>query len=389
MRIESIDAFPVRLPRDHQEGLGSAGSPARLEGAGEYRWASSYACLYSSAIETALVRIRLDNGVEGWGEAQAPVAPEVACAIVDRILSVVLRGQEFGPDPAGIAQLWDRMYSAMRVRGQTGGFMLDAISGVDLALWDAAGKCRKQSVGKLLETRRTSVPAYLSGIPGERWNEAQQWRDSGIRAVKIYYASSLSKLLADVERAVEIFGRGAVAVDALWRLDPVSALSACRELDPWQPLFLECPFPPEETQWHVDLTRATGIPIALGESYRTCYEVRPLLESRAIAYLQPDLGRSGITEGLRLAALARDYGARVVPHVSIAEAPQVAAAIHFAASLGESCPMLEFNPTVLSAANRFIEQPIELRGGAYLVPGGPGLGVSFNASAPWIADRVG
>jgi D-galactarolactone cycloisomerase len=388
MRIESIDAFAVRLKRDHQEGLGSAGSPARLEGDGEYRWASAYPCLYSTAIETALVRIRLDNGVEGWGEAQAPVAPEVACAIVERILSVVLRGEEFEPDLGFIAHLWNRMYSAMRVRGQTGGFMLDAISGVDLALWDAAGKSRDQSVSELLGSRRTSVPAYLSGIPGEHWQHARTARDSGIGSVKIYYSSTTATLLADIRRAFDIFGPGAVAVDALWRLDPGSAIELCRELAGFEPLFLECPFPPEETQWHIDLARATPIPIAAGESYRTRYEVRTLLESRAIAFLQPDLGRCGITEGLRLAALARDCGAQVVPHMSIAEAPQVAAAIHFAAGL-EHCPLLEFNPTVLSAANRFLEQPIEVCGGAYVVPGGHGLGVSFNASAPWIADRVG
>src|SRR5690349_3461600 len=129
MRIESVDAFAIRLPRDHDAALGSAGSPARLRGEGEYRWATSYPCLYSALIETALVRIRLDNGVEAWGEAQAPLAPEVASTIVERILRPVITGEEFTPSRQAIARLWNRMYSSMRVRGQTGGFMLDAISG--------------------------------------------------------------------------------------------------------------------------------------------------------------------------------------------------------------------------------------------------------------------
>src|SRR4051812_30908345 len=134
MRIQSIDAFPVRLARDLDAAFGSAGSPARLQGEGEYRWAATYPCMYSTAIETALVRVRLSGGEEGWGEAQAPVAPEVACAIIERILRPAITGEEFDATPCGIAALWTRMYSAMRVRGQTGGFMLDAISGVDLGL---------------------------------------------------------------------------------------------------------------------------------------------------------------------------------------------------------------------------------------------------------------
>jgi D-galactarolactone cycloisomerase len=386
MRIKSLDAFAVRLPRDHNAALGSAGSPAQLKGEGEYRWAATYPCLYSTWMETALIRIRLDSGIEGWGEAQAPVAPEVACAIAERILRPAIASEEFEPSADAIARLWDRMYSAMRVRGQTGGFMLDAISGVDLALWDAAGKCLDRSVSALLPQARydhstNSVPAYLSGIPGDDWNEARSWCESGIRAAKIYYRASIPELLADIDRATEIFGRGYVCVDALWRLTPDSARELWAELRTREILFLECPFPPEETEWHIELARATGIPIALGESYRTRYELRPLIESGAIRFLQPDLGRCGITEGLRIVEMARHHGVAVVPHISIAQAPQLAAAIHYAAASG--CDLLEFNPAILSAANRFLEQPIELREGTYLVPSGPGLGIQFNRTAPW------
>src|SRR5262249_40720833 len=260
---------------------------------GEYRWASSYPCLYSTRIETALVRVRLDTGDPGCGEAQAPVAPEVACAIVEHILRPAICGCEFEPTPSAIAMLWDRMYSAMRVRGQTGGFMLDAISGVDLALWDLAGRCAGVSTGCLLGSAGGSVPAYLSGIPGERWEEAAVWFDRGIRHVKLYYRASLTDLLEEMEHANAIFGPGAVGVDALWRLDPPPAPEFCRELEQRNVFFLECPFPPEEIEWHVRLRQETPIPLAVGESYRTRYELRRLLESRSIGYVQPDLGRSG------------------------------------------------------------------------------------------------
>jgi D-galactarolactone cycloisomerase len=382
VRIARVDAFPVRLARNHRAALGSAGSPAQLEGAEPYRWAASYPCLYSTEIETALVRVRLDNDLEGWGEAQAPVAPEVACAIVQHILRPVLTQVEFEPSPPGIAALWRRMYAAMRVRGQTGGFMLDAISGVDLALWDLAGRCASTSVSSLLGAVRDAAPAYLSGIPGGRWEKARAWFSSGIRHAKVYYHAGLNELLDDLDRAVEIFGRGAVGVDALWRLDLETAADFCRALQDRHVRFLECPFPPEEIDWHIHLRESTPIPLAAGESYRTRYEVRRLLESNAVAYLQPDLGRCGITEGLRIAAMAREHGVRILPHISVALGPQLAAAIHFAVATPE-CDSLEFNPTVLEAANRLLMQPIRLRGGAYLPPEGAGLGVQFHATVPW------
>ena len=76
--------------------------------------------------------------------------------LVERILRPAIAGEELEPTPEAIARLWDRMYSAMRVRGQTGGFMLDAISGVDLALWDGAGKCLHRPVGAMIGASRPS-----------------------------------------------------------------------------------------------------------------------------------------------------------------------------------------------------------------------------------------
>ena len=142
MRIRSIQAVPVRLPRDIARARGTAGSPTSLVGDGAYRWSTAYPVLYSENFETALVRVELANGLVGWGEAQAPLAPEVACTIVNLLLRPALEGEEFDGTPERIAALWERMYATMRVRGQNGGFMLDAISGVDLALWDLAGSWR-------------------------------------------------------------------------------------------------------------------------------------------------------------------------------------------------------------------------------------------------------
>lgn len=381
MNIARIDAIPVRLPRARDASLGTAGSPTRLAGSGPgYRRSPTVGALYSPHFETALVKVTLDNGLVGWGEAQAPLAPEVACTIIDLLLRPVLAGADFDGSPERIAELWDDMYSTMRVRGQTGGFMLDAISGVDLALWDLAGQLASKPVAALLSAAapRTQVPAYLSGVngatPDERVAWARPFAASGIRAVKLFHAAGAEDLL-DTLAALQDRLNVKVAVDALWRLDPISARALARDLDARKALWLEAPLPPEDATAHAALARAIHTPLALGESYRTTHELEPFFRRRALGFVQPDLGRTGLTEGLRIAALARRHGVAVVPHVSIALGPQIAAAVHFAAALPE-CPLLEFNPSVFDVANRFLASPLRVEQAAYAVPQVPGLGAA-------------
>lgn len=377
MRIATIEAFAVRLPRDLISATGTAGSPTTLqEGSAKYRWSAAYPCLYAVNIETALVRVTLDSGLTGWGEAQAPVAPEVACAIVNHILTAAIGGSEFDGSVKGIEQLWWRMYSAMRVRGQTGGFMIDAISGVDLALWDLAGKMAGVPVSQLLGTDRKTVPAYLSGVAGGDIAIARQARDWGIENFKIYYDHDEASLLRMLDALTSEVGEGHVAVDALWRFTPEDAVRFGHELDQRKALFLECPLMPEDAQAHGAVAASLRTPLALGESYRTRMELAPFFAAEAMRYVQPDLGRSGITEGCAIAREARDRSLKVVPHVSIAMGPQIAAAIHFAAAQ-PNCPMLEYNPSVLSTANRFLHEPLRVEDGCYWVPEGPGLGIEM------------
>jgi len=93
MRIESVTAIPVRLPRDLAAARGTAGSPTALAGSAGYRWSKDYPCLYSADFETALVRIEVSNGLVGWGEAQAPLAPEVASAVANLLLRPAIVGE--------------------------------------------------------------------------------------------------------------------------------------------------------------------------------------------------------------------------------------------------------------------------------------------------------
>lgn len=371
MRIEKVEAFAVRLGRDQAKAQGGAGSPHRLAaGRGTYRWSTHYPALYSTEFETCLVRVTLNDGSEGWGEAQAPLAPEVAAQIVKSLLSVAIEEEEFEPSAAGIARLWERMYSTMRVRGQGGGFMLDAMAGVDVALWDLAAQHHGKPLRELLSGQpKERVPAYVSGTPGrtvgERLAFVGEWFELGFHTFKLYFESDWDLLLEQIDLMQEHFDGIEVAVDALWHLPEARAVECAQELAERRVLWLECPLPPEDLEGHVELVHESGVRLALGESYRTRHEARPLFEREILTYWQPDLGRSGISETMVLGRMAREAGIAIVPHVSIALAPQLNAAIEVSAALGNS-PMCEFNPTVVEMANRYTKAPgFVVNAGAY------------------------
>ncbi|MGH9719104.1 MAG: hypothetical protein ACRD8O_02750 [Bryobacteraceae bacterium] len=133
-----------------------------------------------------------------------------------------LIGAEFDPSPEAIEALWNRMYATMRVRGQTGGFMLDAISAVDMALWDVAGRALGSRVCELRShAPKNRIPAYLSGLPaGSRDTQ-------GFDKVKLFYDTSTPEGFWPRLDAVK---DARIAVDALWRHTPESALAFGREL---------------------------------------------------------------------------------------------------------------------------------------------------------------
>jgi D-galactarolactone cycloisomerase len=374
MRIAHVSAIPIRLPRDHAAARGTAGSPTMLAGAGRYRWSTAYPVLYSVDFETALVRVELSDGRVGWGEAQAPLAPEVACTVIEQLLRPALEAEPFDGSPERIAALWERMYATMRVRGHSGGFMLDAMSGVDLALWDLAGQLAGLPVAALLsQAPRRSVPAYLSGTVGgdarERAAFAARHADAGIGLVKLYYESDWRDLLAIADALPAGL---AFAVDGLWHLPAADAIAMGRDLDARGARWLECPLWPEDVAGHRALAAAIATPLAVGESYRTVAEMRPFFD--IAGRLQPDLGRSGITGFMQIAAA---FSGPLSPHVSIAMGPQIAAAVHVAAAVsnGDLC---EYNPAVLETANAFLVEPLEVVDGRYIVPQTPGLGITWN-----------
>src|ERR1700761_986300 len=153
MNLARIDTFAVRIPRDTVAGKGGAGSPAGLKSAGRYALAESYGTGYARDLETLLVKVTRADGLVGWGEAQAPVAPEVAQEVI-QVLAGPLALACGSSSPAAVREM---LYEAMRVRGHSGGFYIDAISAIDIALWDLEGKAAGVPVHQLI--RGAAKPA--------------------------------------------------------------------------------------------------------------------------------------------------------------------------------------------------------------------------------------
>lgn len=382
LKIESLSSYVVRIPRDFEQAVGGAGSPAALNGnARRYHFPKSYSTIYSKDIECLLVKIEA-GGYVGWGEAQAPIAPEICHAILEHLLGPLLIGEAA---PAPVAT-YSRLYNAMRVRGHSGSFYLDALAAIDVALWDLLGKISGKSVVDLLGgSVRDSVPSYISGLLGNddqsRLDHAVKRIQQGAKAFKVYWTDCFDQGLALVERmrsqlpeSVDIY------VDTLWRMKPHEAVRYSRLLSDLRVGWLEAPFMPEDIAAHSWLCERSQTPIAVGESYRSSWDFDRLVQERASNILQPDLGRCGITTTRRVAELCGLHNLGFAPHVSISLGPQLAAAIHVAA-IAPTLVRAECNPDILTVARRFSDIATQQEFSEFQIPQEPGLGIEVSEAA--------
>ena len=156
-KIAQVESFIVSLPRDTPY-LGPLG-PGETINARGYLVRSGNRAIYPSTDMSVLIKITADDGTVGWGETYGIVAPDAVTSIIDDVIAPVIVGR----DPRDAVVIQEDLYDLMRVRGFFGGFYVDAIAGVDIAVWDLFGKLLGQPVVKLLGGRRLdTVPAYVS-----------------------------------------------------------------------------------------------------------------------------------------------------------------------------------------------------------------------------------
>ncbi len=375
MRIAKVEAIPLRIKRDEAY-LGGLPQGAK---AGAYFTRPPYRSLYSAYFETAFVKITSDAGAVGWGEALAPVAPEVVAQIIEQLLAPALVGR----DPLDGNALWNTMYDLMRERGYYGGFMLDAISGCDIALWDLRGKLLGQPVYKLLGGAfREAVPCYVSGLPKptarERVALAQEFVERGFHAFKLAAGHGLREDAASVQALRDALGdETTLLLDAHWVYSLDEAVQLGQRLAELNVGFFEAPINPEDIESHARLSDAVAVPIAHGETERTRYQFRPWLERGAAQILQPDAGRAGISEIFKIASMAEAFNVKMAPHLSVGLGICIAASIHLGAAI-PNLYLLEYQPPVFELANLLLLKPLACDAGKYAIPEGPGLGVELD-----------
>jgi galactonate dehydratase len=386
MRITQVDAYPIRMTRPPEEHAGGAGVVRPADYADErggssatarYRRVGAYSTVFSDAIETCLVRVTADDGTYGWGEAQASVLPEVIGIIVQRLLRPLLIGR----DPFDREVLWQELFDTNRHRGHGAGFLLGAISAIDIALWDLAGKATGMPVYQLLGGRRRDrLEVYLSGLAAPTRDARQELARAavkrGFRSIKIFLGHAPASDLDEVRAIQEAAGPGVrILVDGHWMYDRQTALSLGRAFERAGVGFFEAPLDPADLRGHAELARALDLPIAIGEVEQTRTQFLDILERGAADILQPDVGRAGgLTESRRIAALAETFGIPIAPHHGIGAGPLVVAGLHLAAAIPNFL-ILEYQDLMHQTLAALTNCPPIYENGYVRVPEGPGLGI--------------
>ena len=350
--------------------------------------------------EAALVCLTSDDGFVGVGEAAA--SPSVVKAFINeptsfswsRSIADILIGE----DPRDPRALWSKLYDGTFWSGRVGLGHI-ALAGVDMALWDLAGKVTGAPVWELLGQRRPDpVVPYLtmysgpSPLPTTIRNTTdlldRAFAD-GYRAAKIEAlvdTTADNGEIVELVRAVREYAGPeftlALDVGYRWRTAE-EALDCTRRLEEFDLFFLETPFMPELLDEYRKLSEGSPIPVAGAEILTSYAEFVPLLDA-GVDIVQAGTCRIGITDSDRLARSAGERGRRFVPYGYVSTLFSAAANIHVAVA-NENVPLAEHAPTAfyphMILRDELAGPEPSIRGGAFEIPSAPGLGVELDEEA--------
>ena len=360
-----------------------------------------YSQQYYTRRTAHLVEVQTDEGLTGWGECFGP--GNVALAnkgIVEKVIQPMVLGH----DPLDRDVIWHKVYNLTRDHGQKG-MPLQALSGVDIALWDIAGKIAGLPICKLVGgMHRDRLPVYGYGMMLRREHvasladrfaeEAAAIRAMGFAATKMKVGLGPKndiKLAAAVRRGVG--DDYDFMVDANHCYTTSDAFYVGRALQELGAAWFEEPVAPEDLDGYRELRRSLTVNIAGGEAEYTRWGWRALLESRGLDIAQPEVcALGGITEYLRVLALCHAHFTPVINHVW-GSAVAVATNLQLLASmpplpggLHPREPLLEFDTTENRFRDELLIQPLDIQaqvarsGGYAAVPQGPGLGIEIDRS---------
>lgn len=387
MRIAAIDTFIVTVPRDTPY-LGPLGPGESVNSRG-YIVRQGNGTIYPTVDRSIVIRVTDSDGGTGWGETYGICAPRATCEIINDLLAPVLIGSDVADAPAA----WDRLYDLMRVRNCSTGFHIDALAAIDIALWDLAGKRAGKPVHELIGARlHETVPSYLSGLPAatlaERVALAKVWQERGLDAFKFAAVVSHEGVVEEMAALRQTLGPDAeILIDLHWKYGPEEARALIAELAPYRPGFVEAPLKPEDMAGLAAIAADSPVPVAAGEEWYTAYEAANRLAFGPLAYLQPEMGHTGITQFLRIAELAAARGIAIAPHATIGTGIFLAASLHASATLAGLWKH-EWQHSVFERNLALLDTDMGHGTGGYRLPTGPGLGVAPGDAFWAVAERV-
>ena len=334
--------------------------------------------IYSKSHETTVVKIETDTGIIGWGEAQSPVSPNTSATIIKDIVTPLTIGKNI----FDVEAIWHKNYTAKRERGHYTGFYIDAICGVDIAIWDAIGKALNMPTAQAMGgIHRNKVSLYngIGGtIPEEVADQAEWSVSKGYKYLKMHLKEDIDNTIEIVSKVRERVGESiGLMLDVHMGFDTFNAIKLGKELEKINLLWLESPSDPIDIPGLCEISRSLDLPIANGEWTRTKYEMREIFEKRAYDISMPDIARTGLTGGKQIATIAELYNIPISPHVGGGGIVSIAATLQY--SLGiPNFLIMEHSEQGNAVKSMFLSEPFDAKNGQYSLPNKPGLGIDVD-----------
>ncbi|MDH5826650.1 mandelate racemase/muconate lactonizing enzyme family protein [Sphingobacterium faecium] len=377
MKITNVEAFWLRCP-----------IPKEKQHFSDYGLLTNF--------DMTLVVITTEDGLQGFGEAKAAVGSSGVCASIVSCIENELKPILIGKDAKNINRLWEEMYNGTRdhyalTRGRRfpilgrRGLTISAMSGIDTALWDLKGKVLGVPVMDILGGAcREQMPAYASGGWADVAHIGEQLNGyvaKGFQAVKMRVGvmdQTVQNSIDRVKAAREALGPHIkLMADAHGTFSVPEAKQFCRGVEDCNLYWFEEPISPDNRHGTAEVRASSSIPIAAGESEFTSFDMRDLLEVRALDVMQPDAAIiGGISETMRVGHLASIHQLELAPHCW-GSAFSFMAGLHVAFA-SPAATIIEFSLGGNPMMYDLVKEHITVTNGVIEAPTAPGLGLTPN-----------
>ena len=362
MKITEVEAIELRLPESEIEYKATA------------------------AQDALIIKIHTDAGIVGIGEVDS--SPRMAKAVVEAPMSnTVATGLGrllIGMNPLDIEVINEKLYRESFYCGRRA-VVVHTIGGIDIALWDIAGKFYRQPVYQLLggafQKHMRAYASDLFGTDGEKTKEkAKRWIDQGFTAVKFGWTPMGQSEKIDLELVegarLGIGNENDLFIDAGCCWDTKTAKMRARQFEQFRISWLEEPLQQDNIEGYQELSRISNIPIAAGEGEAGIHAYRDLIERGCIDIVQIDLARNGFTVTKKVSDMVELRDRRIVNHF-YSTPINLAAGLHWLASR-KSTFIVEYCVEDTDLRKKLVKQDLKATEGYINVPEEPGLGIELN-----------